>query len=87
MLSESNTMLPEISLRAQLEKLKSVSSEKKQEEIIKTTITRGWKSLDYEIDSKVNSKASFDTAAGSSNQFKDPKHDERYSKLKNKETF
>lgn len=62
MLAEMNCLLPAVSIAEQLTHLLKVPADK-QVEVIKNTISRGWKSLQYEADSvQVNSRPSWDTA-------------------------
>jgi len=87
MLAESKTLLPDVSFRAQLEKLIALPVAKQLNAITKTII-RGWKSLDYAIDDEAKSaKPSFDTAKYSQNQFKNPNNDTRREKYEGQETF
>lgn len=63
MLAEMNCLLPQISISGQLEWLKKVP-EDKQITVIKNTISRGWKSLQYEAESNIASQVpSWDTAS------------------------
>lgn len=62
MLAEMNCLLPSISISEQLSQLKKVS-EDKQVLVINNTISRGWKSLQYEVKTVMeNSRPSWDTA-------------------------
>lgn len=62
MLAEMNCLLPSISISEQLSQLKKVS-EDKQVLVINNTISRGWKSLQYEVNTVMeNSRPSWDTA-------------------------
>jgi len=88
MLADMNSFLQDISIRSQLEKISKISSDSKKKEVIKNTITRGWKSLDYAADdSGKKGNQSFDTAKSSSNQFKDPSKDTRYKNYERQEVF
>lgn len=63
MLAEMNCLLPQISVSAQLDWLKKVP-EDKQIEVIQTTISRGWKSLQYAAEANISSQVpSWDTAS------------------------
>lgn len=62
MLAEMNCLLPAVSIAEQLTHLLKVPADK-QIVVIKNTISRGWKSLQYEADSvQVNSRPAWDTA-------------------------
>lgn len=62
MLAEMNCLLPSVSIAEQLTHLAKVSEEK-QVDVVKNTISRGWKSLQYEADAVVaSSRPSWDTA-------------------------
>lgn len=63
MLAEMNCLLPSISIAEQLEWLKKVP-EDKQISVVKTTISRGWKSLQYASEANISSQVpSWDTAS------------------------
>lgn len=63
MLAEMNCLLPQISVSVQLDWLKKVP-EDKQIEVIQTTISRGWKSLQYAAEANISSQVpSWDTAS------------------------
>ena len=57
MLAEMNCLLPSVSIAEQLVHLSKVP-ENKQVEVVKNTVSRGWKSLQYEADAVVTGKSS-----------------------------
>lgn len=62
MLAEMNCLLPAVSIAEQLVWLQKVSADK-QVAVIKATVSRGWKSLQYEAEANISSKVpSWDTA-------------------------
>lgn len=62
MLAQLNCLLPALSIAEQLKHLKGVSASR-QVEVVKNTISRGWKSLQYEASAVIaNSRPSWDTA-------------------------
>lgn len=63
MLAEMNCLLPAISIAEQLEWLKKVPEDKRIT-VVKNTISRGWKSLQYEAEANISSQVpSWDTAS------------------------
>lgn len=71
MLRQSNTLHPKLTIEAQLNKLAKVPANK-QSDIITTTITRGWKSLDYSIENYLKeNKPKFDTSNGAGQEKRD----------------
>lgn len=63
MLAQMNCLLPAVSIAGQLEWLKKVP-EDKQIAVVKNTISRGWKSLQYEAEANISSQVpSWDTAS------------------------
>jgi len=87
MLAELKHFIPDMSFRMQLQELDKLASNK-QLEVVKATITNCWKSLSYAIDNLNRvKKSSFDTAAHCTNQFKDPKNDQRYKIYEGRPTF
>lgn len=63
MLAEMNCLLPAMSIAEQLAKLKNVSQDR-QVDVVKATISHGWKSLQYEADANVaGTVPAWDTAA------------------------
>ena len=80
MLAEMRALISDLTFRAQLTAL-IAQSKSKQLDIVRSTITRGWKSLIYQIEQEEKTtKPSFDTAAKSKVQMKDPKNDTRHLK-------
>lgn len=71
LLAEMNALVPDVTIESQLNKLiNKVPNELDRFNIIESTITRGWKSLDYMINEFNKSRtANFDTAKNSQNQF------------------
>jgi Fe2+ or Zn2+ uptake regulation protein len=63
-LAEVNSLISDITFRAQLDKLADkVNDNDNRLEVIKKTITRGWRSLDYAIEETIKGKhPSFDTS-------------------------
>lgn len=87
MLAESNSFLPDITIRAQLEDLVSLLPDQ-QLRVVSNTIKSGWKSLKYSFeDVRKTSVASFDTAQPGAFQPKDPKNDRRWENYENDEVF
>lgn len=87
MLGESDSFLPDMTIRAQLEDLVSLLP-KQQFQAVSDTIKSGWKSLKYSIDSiKKSNTASFDTTSPGSFQPKDPKNDRRSEDYTDDEVF
>jgi hypothetical protein len=87
MLGESDSFLPDMTIRAQLEDLVSLLP-KQQFQAISDTIKSGWKSLKYSIDAiKKSNTASFDTTSPGSFQPKDPKNDRRSEDYTDDEVF
>ena len=87
MLGQSDSFLTEITIKAQLSDLKTLS-EQQQLDAISDTIKSGWKSLKYAIEaSKKPNYASFDTAKPGSFQPKDPKNDRRWEDYQDDEVF
>ena len=83
MLGQNNSFLPEMTIRAQLDDLVSLT-EQQQYTAISDTIKSGWKSLKYAIEAvKKSGTASFDTAKPGAFQPKDPKNDTRGEDYKN----
>ena len=85
MLAEMNTLLPSVSIEEQMTCLAKVPKHR-QVAVVKNTIARGWKSLQYEADSVASgggsSRASFvDTA--SPNTFKATPEEEKNGDWKN----
>ena len=63
MLAQMNTLLPAVSIAEQLTHLKKVPANK-QVEVVKNTVSRGWKSLQYEAEALATSSVpKWDTAA------------------------
>ncbi len=86
-LVESNALLPDVSVRAQLDELCKLSEEN-QYNAVHETIVRGWKSLSYMIrDISSHSRPRFDTATKSVPQLKDPNNDRRLEQYKGEELF
>lgn len=87
MLGESESFLPDVTIRAQLEDLVSLMP-KQQLQAISDTIKSGWKSLKYSIEAiKKSETASFDTTKPGSFQPKDPKNDTRWEDYADDEVF
>lgn len=71
-LGEMNALLADTTVRAQLNNLiQKIPSDSRKCQVIRDTISRGWKSLDYMIDDTLKGKGKngFDTAKNSTNQF------------------
>ena len=87
MLADLGTFLPEITLRLQLNQLAELTPPQ-QANAVKTTITRGWRSLDYAVKDVIKqSTPSFDTSKPGSFQPKDPNNDQRYKDYEGDEVF
>lgn len=87
MLAQSGTLLPDITIRAQLEDIVSLTEEEKVA-VISDTIKSGWKSLKYAVDRVRQSGApQFDTAKPGAFQPKDPNNDRRIEQYENDEVF
>lgn len=75
-LVQMDALLPTLAMRSQLTRLKTITG--KQLEVVQTTVSRGWKSLDYAIDDcQTQGKGKFDTAEKSSNQLYTKEEKER----------
>lgn len=87
MLAQSGTLLPDITIRAQLEDIVNLAEEEKLS-VISDTIKSGWKSLKYAVDKVRQSGAPhFDTARPGAFQPKDPNNDRRKEQYENDEVF
>lgn len=87
MLSQSNTFLPDITIKAQLEDIFDLTEEQKLA-VISDTVKSGWKSLKYAVDRiRQSSAAQFDTAKPGAFQPKDPNNDNRREQYENDEVF
>lgn len=87
MLGQSDSFLPEITIRAQLSDLIALS-EQQQLDAISDTLKSGWKSLKYAIEAvKKTNAPSFDTAKPGAFQPKDPKNDRRWEDYEDDEVF
>ena len=87
MLGQSDSFLPEITIRAQLSDLFTLS-EIQQLTAISDTINSGWKSLRYAIEAQNKSNsATFDTAKPGAFQPKDPNNDTRWQEYEDDEVF
>jgi hypothetical protein len=88
MLADLNALHSDITIRSQLKRLTTIPNDSGKIKVIKDTIARGWKSLDYAInDCTTRGKGSFDTAKNSSNQFKSADKDTRSEKYTGQEKF
>ena len=87
MLGESNSFLPEITIRAQLDDLVTLT-EQQQLTAISDTIKSGWKSLKYAVEAvNKSSTPSFDTAKPGAFQPKDPNNDTRQEDYEDDEVY
>lgn len=87
MLAQGGTYLPEITIKAQLEDIFSLS-EAQQLNVISDTVKCGWKSLKYATDRvRQSDRATFDTAKPDAFQPKDPNNDNRSDQYENDEVF
>ena len=87
MLGQSDTFLAEVTIRAQLSDLFSLS-EQQQLTAVSDTINSGWKSLRYAIEAvKKSTTPSFDNTKPGTFQPKDPKDDRRWEEYEEDEVF
>ena len=87
MLAQSGTLLPDITIRAQLEDIVGLTEEEKLS-VISDTIKSGWKSLKYAVDRvRQSGTPHFDTAKPGAFQPKDPNNDRRKEQYENDEVF
>jgi len=88
-LAEINALVSDITFRAQLDKLvQKIVSDDLRIKVVRNTILRGWKSLDYAINDELKGKhPSFDTSQPGSFQPKDPENDLRYLDYEGQEVY